>query len=160
MLNIIVCGSFVGATQPNIIFGKMMPASPDGRYAGDGLTMGVSQTGGRDKNGVTALLKSVSSSDYSKFCGCLVSNLKLSPQLADTQAKRERIAQLFHVFLKRGGMQLQINYVSGEDLKKAQIAPEEYENLMVRVTGYSGYFTLFDSDLQNDIIQRTEHQDA
>ncbi len=159
-MNTFVCGSFVGATHPNIILGKKMPASPDGRFAAEELAMGVSQTGGKDKNGVTALLKSISSLDYSKFCGCLVSNLKLSPQMADTPEKRGRIAQMFHAFLMRGGMQLQINYVSGEDLRKAQITPEEYENLMVRVTGYSGYFTLFDQDLQNDIIKRTEHQHA
>lgn len=156
-LNTLVCGSFVGATQPNIILGKKTPASPDGRFAGEELTMGISQTAGKDRCGVTALLKSISSLDYSKFCGCLVSNLKLSPQMADTPAKRERIAQMFHAFLKRGGMQLQINYVSGEELRRAQITPEEYRNLMVRVTGYSGYFTLFDEDLQNDIIKRTEH---
>ena len=66
--------------------------------------------------------------------------------MADTPEKRGRIAQMFHAFLMRGGMQLQINYVSGEELRKAQITPEEYENLMVRVTGYSGYFTLFDQD--------------
>lgn len=159
-MNTFVCGSFVGATHPNIILGKKMPASPDGRFAAEELAMGVSQTGGKDKNGVTALLKSISSLDYSKFCGCLVSNLKLSPQMADTPEKRGRIAQMFHAFLMRGGMQLQINYVSGEELRKAQITPEEYENLMVRVTGYSGYFTLFDQDLQNDIIKRTEHQHA
>lgn len=158
--NTIVCGSFVGATQPNIILGKKMPATPDGRFASEELTMGISQTGGKDKNGVTALLKSISSLDYSKFCGCLVSNLKLSPQAADTPAKRDRISQMFHAFLLRGGMQLQLNYVSGDDLRQAQITPEEYENLMVRVTGYSGYFTLFDQDLQNDIIKRTEHQHA
>ena len=109
---------------------------------------------------MTALLKSISSLDYSQFCGCLVSNLKLSPQMADTPEKLDRIAQMFHAFLKRGGMQLQINYVSDDDLRRAQITPEEYENLMVRVTGYSGYFTLFDRDLQDDIIKRTEHHHA
>lgn len=87
-MNTFVCGSFVGATHPNIILGKKMPASPDGRFAAEELAMGVSQTGGKDKNGVTALLKSISSLDYSKFCGCLVSNLKLSPQMADTPEKR------------------------------------------------------------------------
>lgn len=159
-MNTLVCGSFVGATQPNIILGKKTPASPDGRFCGEELTMGVSQSGGRDKCGVTALLKSISSLDYSQFCGCLVSNLKLSPQMADTPEKLDRIAQMFHAFLKRGGMQLQINYVSDDDLRRAQITPEEYENLMVRVTGYSGYFTLFDRDLQDDIIKRTEHHHA
>lgn len=52
-------------------------------------------------------------------------------------------------------MQLQINYLSQEELKEAQKHPEKYSNLVVRVTGYSGYFTKFDTDLQNDIIRRT-----
>lgn len=153
----VVCGSFVGATHPNIILGKKTPATPDGRMCGEELTMGISQTGGKDKKGVTALLKSISSLDYSRLCGCVVSNLKLDPRTADTPEKLERIARLFHAFLMRGGMQLQINYLSGDELRQAQITPEDYENLMVRVTGYSGYFTLFNHDLQDDIIKRTEH---
>lgn len=159
-INTLVCGSFVGGTSPNILLGKKMPASPDGRYATEELTMGISQSGGRDREGITALLKSISCLDYSKFCGCVVSNLKVSPQMVDTPEKMTRMAQLFHAFLKRGGMQLQINYINNDELRQAQIKPEEYENLMVRVTGYSGYFTLFDRDLQNDIIKRTEKEYA
>lgn len=159
-INTIVCGSFVGATHPNIIFGKMLPATPDGRYSGEELTMGVGQSVGRDRNGVSALLKSIACLDYSKLCGCVVSNLKMDSVIADTPEKLDKISQLFHAFLNMGGMQLQINYLSNEELKKAQEHPEEYENLMVRVTGYSGYFTLFDRDLQNDIIKRTEQKNA
>ena len=61
--NVIVCGSFVGATHPNIVLGKYLPATPDGRYAGEEMTMGVSQTLGRDRSGVTALLKSIAGLD-------------------------------------------------------------------------------------------------
>ena len=119
--------------------------------------MGVSQTAGRDRSGVTALLKSIACIDYSKFCGCVVSNLKMDPRMADTPEKLDRVAALFRTFLDMGGMQLQINYISGAELKRAQACPAEYENLMVRVTGYSGYFTIFEPDLQNDIIKRTEY---
>ena len=158
--NTIVCGSFVGATHPNIIFGKMLPASPDGRVKGEEMTMGISQSGGKDKNGITALLKSIACLDYSRYCGCVVSNIKMDPRMADTPEKLERLAQLFHAFLQLGGMQLQINYINNDELRKAQACPEEYEQLMVRVTGYSGYFTIFDTDLQNDIIKRTEQSNV
>ena len=156
----IVFGSFVGATHPNIKFGKKTPATPDGRRAGYGFTMGISQSDGKDKQGMTALLKSIAKLDYDKFCGCIVSNIKMDPRMADSPRKIERIAHLFDAFLRMGGMQLQVNYVSGDELRAAQRNPDAYKNLMVRVTGYSGFFTLFDEDLQNDIIARTEYTDA
>ncbi len=151
----LIVGSFVGATHPNIKLGAMTRATPDGRYDGEEFTMGISQSQGKDKNSVTALLKSIAKLDYSKFCGCVVSNLKLDKTLADTPAKLDKLASLYHTFLKMGGMQLQINYLFTEELIEAQKTPEKYGNLMVRVTGYSGYFTRFDTALQNDIIKRT-----
>lgn len=65
---------------------------------------------------------------------------------------------MFYAFLRLGGMQLQVNYLSNRDLHAAQEKPDEHANLMVRVTGYSGYFTMFDTSLQNDIIKRTEQE--
>ncbi len=158
--NTIVCGSFVGATSPNIVLGKMMPATPDGRYQGEEMTMGISQSGRRDRAGMSALLKSIAAPDYSRFCGCVVSNVKIDPRMADTKEKMARIGSLFHTFLKLGGMQMQINYITDEELEKAQADPESYSNLMVRVTGYSGYFTLFSRELQNDIIKRSKKEYA
>ena len=75
--------------------------------------------------------------------------------MASTDEKRKKLAALYYTFLQRGGMQLQINYLSQQELLEAQKNPEEYKNLIVRVTGYSGYFTRFDRDLQDDIIRRT-----
>ncbi len=152
----LIVGSFVGATHPNLLLGAMTKATPDGRHNGEAFTMGISQSEGKDKNGVTALLKSISKLDYTKFCGCIVSNLKLDKSMADTPEKLDRLASLYHTFLNLGGMQLQINYLSPEELKEAQKTPEKYQSLMVRVTGYSGYFTRFDKDLQDDIIKRTD----
>ena len=154
-INTLVVGSFVGATHPNIIFGKMTDATPDGRRNGDAFTMGITQSEGKDKNGLTALLNSIAKLDYRKFCGCIVSNIKLDKSIINTDEKLTKLSQLYHTFLKKGGMQLQINYLSQEELIEAQKKPEEYKNLIVRVTGYSGYFTRFDTDLQNDIIRRT-----
>lgn len=154
-INTLVIGSFVGATHPNIIFGKMTAATPDGRRNGDSFTMGITQSEGKDKNGLTALLNSIAKLDYRKFCGCIVSNIKLDKSIINTDEKLTKLSQIYHTFLKNGGMQLQINYLSQEELIEAQKKPEEYKNLVVRVTGYSGYFTRFDTDLQNDIIRRT-----
>ncbi len=152
----LIVGSFVGATHPNIKLGAMTRATPDGRFNGEEFTMGISQSQGKDKSGVTALLKSIAKLDYGKFCGCVVSNLKLDKAMSDSPEKLDRLAALYHTFLSLGGMQLQINYLSTEELIEAQKTPENYANLMVRVTGYSGFFTRFDTDLQNDIIKRTE----
>lgn len=153
--NVLAVGSFVGATHPNIVLGHLTRATPDGRKDGEAFTMGVAQSGGKDKNGLTALLNSISKLNYRKFCGCIVSNIKLDKTMASTEEKRKKLAALYYTFLQRGGMQLQINYLSQQELIEAQKNPEEYKNLVVRVTGYSGYFTRFDRELQNDIIQRT-----
>lgn len=154
-INTLVVGSFVGATHPNIVFGKLTKATPDGRFSGDAFTMGITQSEGKDKKGLTALLNSISKLDYRKFCGCIVSNIKLDKSMISTDEKITKLSEIYHTFLKNGGMQLQINYLSQEELKEAQKHPEKYSNLVVRVTGYSGYFTKFDTDLQNDIIRRT-----
>ena len=75
--------------------------------------------------------------------------------MTDSDEKLTKLSQMYHTFLQKGGMQLQINYLSQQELIEAQKNPEKYQNLVVRVTGYSGYFTRFDTDLQNDIIRRT-----
>ncbi len=154
-INTVAVGSFVGATHPNIVFGKMTKATPDGRYNKDAFTMGIAQSEGKDKNGLTALLNSIAKLDYRNFCGCIVSNIKLDKSMIDSDDKLKKLSQMYQTFLQNGGMQLQINYLSQKDLIAAQKEPEKYQNLVVRVTGYSGYFTRFDTDLQNDIIRRT-----
>ena len=75
--------------------------------------------------------------------------------MTDSDDKLKKLSQMYRTFLQNGGMQLQINYLSQKELIAAQKEPEKYQNLVVRVTGYSGYFTRFDTDLQNDIIRRT-----
>lgn len=154
-INVLVVGSFVGATHPNIVFGKFTKATPDGRRTGDAFTMGISQSEGKDHSGLTALLNSIAKLDYRKFCGCIVSNIKMEKSMAGGADKLRKLAAMYQAFLQKGGMQLQINYLSQKELLEAQKNPEKYRNLVVRVTGYSGYFTRFDTDLQNDIIRRT-----
>lgn len=78
-----------------------------------------------------------------------------------TPPVNERIAKLallYDTYFKLGGLQLQPDYISADDLIKAREDPQIYKNLRVRVTGYSGFFTLLDKELQNEIILRTEHR--
>ena len=79
----------------------------------------------------------------------------MDKSMTNSDEKLTKLSQMYHTFLQKGGMQLQINYLSQQELIAAQKEPEKYRNLVVRVTGYSGYFTRFDTDLQNDIIRRT-----
>ncbi len=78
--------------------------------------------------------------------------------MSDSPEKFDRLVALYHTFLSLGGMQLQINYLSTKELIEAQKTPENHANLMARVTGYPGFFTRFDTDLQNDIIKRTSQK--
>ena len=68
----------------------------------------------------------------------------------------ERFAGLIDQYFADGGMQIQFNIVSKETLREAQKHPDEYSDLLVRVAGYSAYFTQLSKDVQEDIIERTE----
>ena len=77
--------------------------------------------------------------------------------LADTEEKRKRLLAILRTYFALGGIHLQINYLSADELIKAQQTPENYQNLRVRVTGFSGFFTSFDKDLQDEIVNRFLH---
>ncbi len=151
-------GSIVGYNPSNVYFGKLLPATPDGRYAGDPFCIGVSQTESKDHIGLTALLKSAAKIDYSKFGGPVVLNIKVDKKLVSDNDKLEKMAALYQTYFSLGGMQLQPNYLSTKDLLKAQEQPEQYKNLRVRVSGFSGNFTMLSRDLQDDVIRRTDHE--
>jgi len=149
-------GSIVGYNPSNIYFGALLPATPDGRYDGDPFCIGMGQVDGKDKTSLTALLKSVAKVDYSKFGGPVVLNIKVDKQLVSSQDKLDKMAELYHSYFKLGGVQLQPNYLSSEELLKAQQQPGQYTNLRVRVSGFSGYFTKLSRELQDDVIRRTD----
>ena len=88
----------------------------------------------------------------------VVVNLTLERSMADTGEKRERLLQLLLAYFRMGGVHLQINYLSADELLQAQQNPEKYKNLRVRVTGFSGFFTSFDKALQDELIQRSLHR--
>jgi len=144
-------------TTVHIYFGQMTGATPDGRKAGAPLSDGISPSHGADTKGPTAVIKSVAKIDHWKTGGTLL-NQKFMPEvLADIEG-RKKLGDLVRTYFKLGGHHIQFNVVKAETLRNAQKSPELYQDLIIRVAGYSDYFVNIGKDLQNEIIARTEQQ--
>lgn len=137
-------------------FGSHTAATPNGRHAGEAFEIGVGQTGGRDREGLTALLQSVAQMDPSGILtGPLVFNLSLEPSAMTDPEKFGKVAALLETYFRLGGLQVQLNYVSARTLREAQAHPENYGSLRVRVSGFSAFFTELSEEFQQDLIART-----
>lgn len=140
----------------NVKFGKYTGATPDGRRRGTPLTNANSPTGGQDKNGVTALLVSMATLRGDNNAG-MVQNLRLGKEQFGKY--REKTKALLAAYFALGGTQLMITSVSARELRDAMVHPELYQNLFVRVGGYSGRFISLPKEVQLDIIGRTVYGD-
>jgi formate C-acetyltransferase len=139
----------------NVLFGLMTGATPDGRSAGVPLADGISPVQQMDKNGPTAVVRSVAAIDQSKFANGTLLNMKFSPSCMNGSDGIIKLSQLVQTYFDLGGMELQINVISAETLRDAQKRPEEYKDLVVRVAGFSAYFVELHITGQNDLISRT-----
>jgi len=137
--------------------GTQTMASPDGRLAGFPLGDGSGPAQGAEKNGPTASLLSSTKWEHYKFIGGIAVNIKFAKKLFKAES-RGKLKSLIKVFMKRGGFELQINVTDKETLEKARENPELYRDLIVRIGGYSDYFTKLSKSMQAEIIQRTEHE--
>ncbi|MCK5838866.1 MAG: glycyl radical protein [Bacteroidales bacterium] len=142
-------------TTSHVYFGSKIGAMPDGRKAYQPLSEGISPFQGSDRKGPTAVLKSAAKIDQLKTGGTLL-NQKFTPQLLETEKGIESISKLVRSYFRMDGHHIQFNVVSAETLLAAQKHPEKYEDLIVRVAGYSDYFNDLGKDLQDEIIRRTE----
>ena len=142
-------------TTCHVYFGQVMGASPNGRHAGIALPDGISPEKGADRNGPTAVIKSASKIDQLKTGGALL-NQKFTPKVIEGDAGVANVASLIRSYFALDGHHIQFNVIDRETLLDAQKHPEEYENLIVRVAGYSDYFNNLDRALQDEIINRTE----
>ncbi len=142
-------------TTVHVYFGQVTGATPDGRKAGAPLSDGISPSHGADKYGPTAVIKSVAKIDHSKTGGTLL-NQKFMPDVLADEDGRRKLADLVKSYFKLGGHHIQFNVIKAETLRDAQEHPENYQNLIVRVAGYSDYFVNIGKDLQNEILARTE----
>jgi len=144
-------------TTCHIYFGTVMHASPDGRKAGMPVSEGISPAQGADKNGPTSVLKSAAKIDHLHTGGTLL-NQKFSPGFFEDDTAIRKVSGLVRSYFRMNGHHIQFNVVDAATLRDAQIHPEKHRNLIVRVAGYSDYFNDLGLDLQNEIINRTEHE--
>jgi pyruvate-formate lyase len=131
---------------------------PDGRPAGEPLSEGVSPVQGADRKGPTAVLKSAGKMDHVRTGGTLL-NQKFTPALLADEEGIHNLGHLVRSYFKMDGHHIQFNVVTAETLREAQKNPDKNRDLIVRVAGYSDYFVDCGTELQNEIIRRTEHQD-
>jgi pyruvate formate-lyase/glycerol dehydratase family glycyl radical enzyme len=144
-------------TTVHVYFGSVMGATPDGRKAGLPLSEGISPVQGVDRQGPTAVLKSAAKMDHGRTGGTLL-NMKFTPALLEGDDGLDNLTHLIRSYFRLDGHHIQFNVVDAETLRKAQARPEEYQNLIVRVAGYSDYFVDLGEALQNEIIARTEQK--
>ena len=126
-------------TTVHVYFGSVMGATPDGRKAGLPLSEGISPVQGADRQGPTAVLKSAAKMDHGRTGGTLL-NMKFTPALLEGDDGLDNLTHLIRSYFRLDGHHIQFNVVDAETLRKAQARPEEYQNLIVRVAGYSDYF--------------------
>ncbi len=144
-------------TTVHIYFGSVTGATPDGRLAGTPLSEGVSPVQGADHKGPTAVIRSVAKMDHVRTGGTLL-NQKFTPQVLATDDGLDKLVQLIRTYFRLDGHHIQFNVVDAATLRQAQLHPEQYRSLIVRVAGYSDYFCDLSPTLQNEIIARTEHE--
>lgn len=138
--------------EGNVMYGRYIDASADGRKHGAPLANGNTPTAGMDKKGITAFLNSITKIDPNLHAG-YVHNIKCTRQLVTKE--RAKFEALLRAYFANGGTQAMITALNRGDLENAMKEPEKYSNLIVRVGGFSARFVTLARDLQQDILNRT-----
>ncbi len=150
----------VFSVTANVQHGVSTPASPDGRYAGEPLSDCIgpvhTQCASHDRRGPTAIANSVAKMDHARIGNGIILNWKFSPSTVSGDSGRDNLIGLMDVYFKNHGMQSQFAIVGRETMLAAQKNPQDYQDLLVRIAGYSAYFTELSKELQDDLISRTE----
>ena len=141
----------------NVMFGSFTAATPDGRANGDPLAEAISPKQGMDTNGPTAYIKSAAKLPHIDIGNGDQLNIKFSKTVISNQRGAEQVKNLIQTYFDLGGMQVQFNVVSTEELHEAQEDPDDYRNLIVRIAGFSAVFVELPKAVQDDFITRTEH---
>jgi len=137
-------------------FGSNTGALPDGRCAGEPLTMNTGAEAGRDKNGVTSLINSVTKINLSQFPNGTVLDIMLHPSSVRGPEGLETILAIVKSHFAQGGMAIQFNIFDRAMLRDAQKHPEKYANLQVRVCGWNVRFIDLAPDEQDIFIAKSE----
>jgi formate C-acetyltransferase len=148
-------GAFVWIKHEQL--GSQCGSTPDGRLAGAPFADGAGPAQGRETQGPTAAILSTTAWDHSAYIGGVAMNMKFPKKLLSTEAEREKFRQIIMTYLARGGFEVQVNVLDADVLKKARANPEEYADLVVRIGGYTDYFTSLSEGMQDELIARTEY---
>ncbi|MCX8066683.1 MAG: hypothetical protein N3B68_02465, partial [Anaerolineae bacterium] len=140
-----------------VAYAPRTAATPDGRRRGQFLSNGVCPVNGADRNGPTAVIRSVGRLGLETAPNGASHTMSFSPSLLRNPENRTKLAALLRAYGKIGGTCLQLNVVSPETLRAAQRDPDSYRNLLVRVTGYNAYFVMLGREIQDEIIARESH---
>ena len=144
-------------TTCHVYFGLVIGAMPDGRRAGQPLSEGISPVQGADRKGPTAVFRSAAKMDHLRTGGTLL-NQKFTPQLLEGKTGIDLLSGLVRGYFGMNTHHVQFNVVTADTLRRAQADPESHRDLIVRVAGYSDYFCDISRELQDEIIERTEHE--
>ena len=140
-----------------ILYANSLSATPDGRPRGIYLSNGICPVTGADRQGPTAVARSVFKVGLETVPNGASHTISFSPAILRTAAGREKLRAFLRGYGEQGGSALQVNLVSPELLRQAQKEPESFHNLLVRVTGYNAYFTTLGQEIQSEIISREAH---
>lgn len=141
----------------HVLDGLMLGATPDGRHRGDPISNGVSPSNLFQPNeGPTGPMKTVAKFPPNQISSGVSLNMRFHPNFIKTDNGLDTFSSLIRTYFKEGGMHLQPNVISTEILRDAQQNPDQYRDLVVKVSGYSAYFTDLGKSIQEDIIARNE----
>lgn len=144
------------SVEDHAIMGSATGATADGRKSGVSLSNSMGAVQGMDKNGPTSLLNTVTHTDMSVAANGMVLDIKFIPSFLDQETGKKALRHLIRTYFRNGGMEIQISLVSKDTLLAAQADPENFKDLIVRVSGFSAYFVTLRRETQDEIIQRTE----
>ncbi len=139
----------------NTPFGLEVGALPSGRRAWQPLADGISPSGGTDVNGPSAVLRSVAHIPHGRYTQGTLLNMKIEPAMLETENGITQLMALLKSMCSLGVYHVQFNVIDQETLIKAQENPQDYKGLLVRVAGYTAYFSELGRDVQDEIIGRT-----
>jgi formate C-acetyltransferase len=141
-----------------VAYAPSTAATPDGRRRGQFLSNAVCPVNGADRKGPTAVIKSVGKLNLVTAPNGASHTMSFSPILLREPEQREKMIALLRAYGKVGGTCLQVNVIDANTLREAQKHPQEYGNLLVRVTGYNAYFVGLGREIQDEIIARESHR--
>ncbi len=142
----------------HMVFGKMTGALPSGRLAGEAISDGASPCTSSPKNGPTAILKSLSKVNNYEQNITDVLNMTLDPTVFEHEDGFKRLAAYIRTLVDEKVQEVQFNVISPETLISAQMEPDKYQDLSVRVAGYTARFVALPKGLQDAIIAREHHR--